>query len=118
MKIFHYPKCSSCRNALKFLRDKGLEIEEFDISNQTPSATQLRQMLTFYQGDIKKLFIVSGQKYRELQLKDKLSCMSHQEAISLLGSEGMLIKRPFLIGDGFGLVGFKKDEWEKVFSDY
>lgn len=118
MKIYHYPKCSTCREALRFLREQGLEFEDFDISIEPPTTIQLYQMLESYEGDIKRLFNVSGARYRELQLKDKLSKMTVAAAIDLLAAEGMLIKRPFLISDDVGLIGFKKEEWRKKFSNY
>lgn len=115
MKIYHYPKCSTCKKALKFLRDNNVEFEDADISLQPPTAEQLKTMLAAYQGDIKKLFNTSGLQYRELKLKDKISGMTDTQAITLLAGNGMLIKRPFLIGDAdTHLVGFKPTEWEAL----
>ena len=117
MKLYHYPKCSTCRKAIKFLAESGREVELVDISQSPPSAAELNQMLASNEGDRRKLFNTSGMQYRELQLKDKLPQMSDAEAIQLLSGNGMLVKRPFMLdGSGRGLVGFKEDQWESFFK--
>ncbi len=113
MKLYHYPKCSTCKKAIKYLRDQGIDADLIDISQQTPSTSELQAMLSSYQGDLRKLFNTSGMQYRELGMKDKLPGMSAEDAIELLTGNGMLIKRPFLLaGANANLVGFKQDEWE------
>jgi len=113
VKLYQYPNCSTCRKAVKFLNEKGLEFESIDITKQPPTGAELLVMLASYDGEIRKLFNTSGVQYRELKLKDCLSSMSEQDAISLLASNGKLIKRPFLLNSqGQGVVGFKQEAWE------
>ena len=113
MKLYQYPNCSTCRKAIKFLREKGIEFESIDITKQPPSKDELITMLNSYDGELKKLFNTSGLQYRELNMKEKLPAMDEQEAIVLLADNGKLIKRPFLLNqDDQGKVGFKEAEWE------
>jgi len=113
MKLYQYPNCSTCRKAIKFLREKGIEFESIDITKQPPSKDELMTMLNSYDGELKKLFNTSGLQYRELNMKEKLPAMDSQEAIALLADNGKLIKRPFLLNqDDQGKVGFKEAEWE------
>ena len=111
MKIYQYPKCSSCRKAINFLKENAVTFEDINIVETPPALTELQQMLSAL-GNVKKLFNSSGLQYRELGLKDKLPGMSDEEALSLLASNGMLIKRPFLLGDNIALVGFKEAVWK------
>jgi len=113
MKFYQYKKCSTCVKAKKFLEANEVEFKEIDITSKPPMKKELKQMLAFYDGNIRKLFNTSGMIYRELSLKDKLPTMSEKEAIDLLSSNGKLVKRPFLLGDNFGQVGFKEDEWKE-----
>lgn len=85
-----------------------------EITETPPTISELKKMLKFMNGNIKKLFNSSGQLYRELKLNEKLENMSDEEAFDLLTKNGMLVKRPFLLGDKFGLVGFKENEWDLV----
>ena len=112
MKIYQYPKCSTCRKAIKFLNEKKVAFDVCDISQEQPSMAELKQML-ISQGEIKKLFNVSGMQYRELDMKNKLPSLSEDEALAILSNNGMLIKRPFLIGEGIALVGFKESIWQE-----
>lgn len=114
MKLYHYPKCSTCRKAIKFLMDKDIHPESIDISEQQPSMLELQQML-LAQGDIKKLFNTSGMQYRELDMKNKLPTMTDEDALLLLSKNGMLIKRPFLIGTDIALLGYKDAIWQDCF---
>lgn len=115
MKLYQYPKCSTCRNAVKFLRAHDVEFESIDITVQPPTIDELRTMLNAYDGEIGRLFNRSGVRYRELKLKDTLPSMSESDALALLASDGKLIKRPFLISaSGTSLVGYKQDEWQAV----
>jgi len=114
MKIYSYSKCSTCRNAVKFLDTKGLEYKLVDIVNNPPTKTDLKKMLKFKNGEIKKLFNTSGLVYKELGLKDKLDKLSKDEALNLLTENGKLVKRPFLVAEEFGLTGFKEKEWQEL----
>jgi Spx/MgsR family transcriptional regulator len=113
MIIYQYPKCSTCRKAIKFLQENDVQFESIDITVQPPSEQQLQAMLSSYQGDIRKLFNTSGVQYRELKMKDKLPSMNAQQAIELLAGNGKLIKRPFILNkQDQGLVGFKQEQWQ------
>ena len=110
--VYYYPACNTCKKALKWLEAKGVEVELKHIVEETPSKEQLQEVLTKSGMPIKKLFNTSGMKYRELNMKEKQTTMSEDEILDLLASEGMLIKRPLVIGDEVGLIGFKEAEWE------
>lgn len=113
-KIFiEYPKCSTCKKAKKWLEDNGVNFEDRNIVVQTPSIEELTQWIKRSGKELKKWFNTSGLKYKELNLKEKLSDMSDDDKIRLLASDGMLIKRPILISDKVVCVGFKEDEWKK-----
>ncbi|HED15079.1 MAG TPA: arsenate reductase family protein [Gammaproteobacteria bacterium] len=111
--IYQYPGCSNCRRALKFLRQQEIPFESIDISLTAPGREQLLMMLQAYGGQLKKLFNTSGQKYRQLALKDRLPRMSTDEALALLASNGMLVKRPFVLWSEGALLGFKESEWRQ-----
>lgn len=112
MKIYEYPKWTTCKKAKKFLAEDNINAEFIDITKQTPSEEELKELLEHF--PLKKLFNTSGNKYKELNLKEKFDKLSIDEAIKLLTSDGMLIKRPVLIDDKnkIYLVGFKENEWE------
>lgn len=114
--IYVYQKCSTCRDALKWLDARQISHEVKAIRETPPSAVELKTMLDARGGDLRKLFNTSGLDYRELGLKDKLPTMSEAEAFGLMGGNGNLVKRPFLLGEGKALVGFKPEEWEAAFS--
>ncbi|NBO39147.1 arsenate reductase family protein [bacterium] len=114
IKVYSYEKCSTCKKALTWLRDRGVKAEVLPIVETPPSLSELELMLK-HVGDLKKLFNTSGELYRELKMSEKLPAMSTQEALALLAKHGKLVKRPFLLGDNFGCVGFKEDEWAKNF---
>lgn len=115
LKIFQYEKCSTCVNALKFLDRHKLSYERVSITDQPPTVTELRSMLKFLNGDLKRLFNTSGQVYREMKLGEKLPHLSEGEALELLAKNGKLVKRPFVLTDKKGTVGFKEEEWKKLF---
>lgn len=118
MKFYQYPKCSTCRKAQKFLEAASIDYQNIDITSNPPSKKELKTAAEQYlEGNYKKLFNTSGQVYRELGLKDKLASMSNGEMLSLLASNGKLIKRPLLIGNTLSLVGFKEADWEDGLSD-
>jgi arsenate reductase len=114
LKFYFYPSCSTCQSALKYLKEKEKSFDLLDISKSPPSKAELKQMLAYQEGKIRSLFNTSGMQYRELDMKNKLPGMSEYEALVLLSKNGMLVKRPFLIGKDFGLLGFKKDFWDVV----
>lgn len=114
MKIYTYKNCGTCKKACRWLNAEGIAYEELPIRDTPPTLEELRQMLAYQGGDMKKLFNTAGGDYRELNLKDKLSSMTEEEAIGLLASRGNLVKRPFVLGDSFGFVGFKEDVWAEV----
>ena len=106
--FYGYPKCSTCRKAKAELNQLGLEVESVNIKENPPSAQFLRELLEGADLELKKFFNTSGQCYRSLGFKDKLPTLSQDEAVKLLSSDGMLIKRPILIKDGKVLqVGYR-----------
>ncbi|MBQ2726701.1 MAG: arsenate reductase family protein [Clostridia bacterium] len=111
MKFICYPKCTTCQKAKKWLDDKGIEYDLRDIKSDNPTAEEL----TLWQGKSglpsRKFFNTSGLLYKSMDLKNKLPGMSGEEMIQLLASDGMLVKRPLLVGEDFVLVGFKEAEW-------
>lgn len=109
--IYHYPGCSTCKKALRWLRDHGVEHAEVDIAEAPPSAKRLREIQGLADVPLKKLFNTAGRSYREGGFKDRLAQMSDAEAYAALAGDGMLIKRPLLVGEGFALVGFREAEW-------
>jgi len=117
MIYYGYPKCGTCRKAKKWLETNNLDFQEVNIAEAPPSEEELGKMIAASDLELKKLFNVSGMKYRELNLKDKLPTMSDEEKISLLSSDGMLIKRPIVYGEGKVTVGFKEEEFIKVWGN-
>ena len=110
-----YPKCSTCRKAKAFLEEKGVEIRELrDIKLQNPSGDEIRSWKEKGNLPLKKFFNTSGMLYKEMKLKEKLPSLSEEEQLQLLASDGMLVKRPVLIGEDFVLTGFRQAEWEKA----
>ncbi|MGB1129650.1 MAG: arsenate reductase family protein [Haloferula sp.] len=116
IRIFAYKNCDSCRKAIKWLRAEGIEYEEIAIRERPPSKRDLQEMLKHRKGVLKSLFNTSGKDYRELGLKDRINQMEFEEAAELLSGNGNLVKRPFVLGEGFGLLGFKEGEWSETFG--
>ncbi|MCI9640761.1 MAG: arsenate reductase family protein [Emergencia sp.] len=115
MKVYCYPKCSTCKKALAWLDENGAEYELVDIKTQNPDAQQIRSWYEMSGLPLKKFFNTSGMIYREMELSKKLPNMSEEEQIILLASDGMLVKRPLVIGENYVLTGFKEAEWaEKI----
>lgn len=106
-----YPKCSTCQKAKKWLLENQVEFEERHIVEDNPSKEELKAWYEKSGLPLKRFFNTSGMKYKELKLKDKLPDMSEEEQLELLASDGMLVKRPVLVGDDFVLTGFKEEEW-------
>lgn len=116
MLFIEYPKCSTCRKAKKWLDDHGVIYTDRHIKEKNPTAEELQLWQQRSGLPLKRFFNTSGIQYRELGLKDKLPGMSDQEQIALLAADGMLVKRPLVVGDDFVLVGFKESEWEEKLS--
>ncbi|WPJ95769.1 arsenate reductase family protein [Coraliomargarita algicola] len=116
MKIYTYKNCGTCKKATKWLDAHGIAYEELPIRETPPTPAELEQMLSYQAGDLRKLFNTAGGDYRELNMKEKLPTMSQSEAIELLAGRGNLVKRPFVLGDGFGLLGFKEGLWAETFA--
>lgn len=116
LKVYAYSGCSTCKNALKWLKQHSIPCEETAIRETPPSVAELKAMLAAHDGDLRRLFNVSGMDYRSLGLKDKLPGMSTEEALGLLAGNGNLVKRPFAIDKEkkVHLVGFKEAEWERA----
>lgn len=113
LKVYEYKNCGTCKKALKFLEAEGVDFKAIPIRDTPPKKTELKKMLGYMDGQIKKLFNTSGQDYRSMGIKDKIADMSEKEAIDLLSQNGNLVKRPFVLGDNWGIVGFKEDAWKK-----
>ena len=113
-KLFHYPGCSTCRKARKWLDAEGVEVELVDIVESPPSKKELSAVLSRAGVPVRKLFNTSGQRYREGGYRDRVGAMSDAEAIGELAAHGKLIKRPVLLGDDVALVGFQEDAWKKA----
>ena len=117
MLFIEYPKCSTCKKAKKFLEENHQEFIDRNIITETPSKEELETWIKKYDIKLDKLYNTSGMKYRELNLKEKRRMMSEEEALTLLSSDGMLIKRPILITEKAMLTGFREQEWEKVLEE-
>ena len=113
MLMLWYPKCSTYQKAKKWLDEKGLACEVRDIKQENPTAEELRRWWTASGLPLKRFFNTSGLQYKALGLKDKLPGMDEEAQLALLATDGMLVKRPILVGDGFVLTGFKPREWEE-----
>ena len=113
MLFVQYPKCSTCRKAQKWLDEHNIEYESRHIIEDNPQADEIKEWYTQSDLPLKRFFNTSGMKYRELKLKDKLQDMSEEEQFVLLATDGMLVKRPIIVGDDFVLTGFKVKEWEE-----
>ena len=109
-----YPRCSTCQKALKWLQERGIEVEVRDIVQQNPSEAELEEWIDRSGLAVNRFFNTSGLLYKSMELKDKLPGMSEEEMLRLLAADGMLVKRPLLVGDDLVLVGFKEAEWERA----
>ncbi len=117
MLVYLHCKCTTCQNALRFLEQNNVTFSVKDITKEPPSKRELEQMLHWQGGNVKKLLNTSGMLYRDMHLAEKIQEMTTDEILHLLSLHGMLVKRPFVIADLFGLVGFKEGEWrQKILS--
>lgn len=111
MTFVCYPKCTTCQKARKWLDENGISYELRDIKTENPSAQELEQWYRRSGLPLKKFFNTSGLLYKSMELKDKLPNMTEEEMLHLLATDGMLVKRPLLVGEETVLVGFKEAEW-------
>ena len=109
-----YPKSSTCQKAAKWLNEHGIEHNDRHIVEENPTAAELAEWVGRSGKPSKSFFNTSGNLYKEQGLKDKLPTMSEEEQLALLATNGMLVKRPLVVGDDFVLVGFKEAEWERL----
>lgn len=113
LKFLCYPKCSTCQKARKWLEETGIPYEFRDIKTENPTVEELARWHSLSGLPLGKFFNTSGQLYRSLELKTKLPTMTEGEMLTLLASDGMLVKRPLAVGDDFVLLGFREAEWEE-----
>lgn len=112
LKFICYPKCTTCQKAKKWLDDNKIEYELRDIKLDNPTFEELNEWYKKSGLPLKKFFNTSGLLYKSLDLKNKMTGMSEKEMLKLLSTDGMLVKRPLLVGEDFVLVGFKEAEWK------
>ena len=112
LKVYCYSKCTTCKKALKWLDEHGVAYDLLDIKENHPDEETLRKYYSMSGLPLKRFFNTSGQIYRDMELSKKLPTMSDDEQFALLSTDGMIVKRPLLIGDNFVLTGFKEAEWE------
>ncbi len=113
VKVYCYSKCSTCRKALKWIEENGVEHEVIDIKTENPDEETLRKYHEISGLPLRRFFNTSGMQYRDLGLAKKLPDMSEDEQFALLAADGMLVKRPLLAGEGFVLTGFREPEWRE-----
>lgn len=113
LKVYCYSKCSTCKKALEWLKNNGVDYTAIDIKENHPDEKTLREYYSMSGLPLKRFFNTSGQIYREMELSKKLPGMSEDEQLALLSTDGMLVKRPLLVGDDFVLTGFKEAEWKE-----
>ena len=111
LKFICYPKCTTCQKVKKWLDDNGIEYELRDIKTDNPTQDELTLWYEKSGLSLRKFFNTSGLLYKSMELKDKLPGMSEVEMLQLLATDGMLVKRPLLVGGDFVLVGFKEADW-------
>lgn len=115
MEFINYNKCSTCKRAKEYLDKNNISYIDRQIKENNPKCDEIKKWIDQYNINIKKLFNTSGILYREMNLKDKLNNMNEDEMISVLASDGMLVKRPLLISNDKILIGFKEKEWNDYF---
>ena len=111
LTVYCYSRCTTCQKALKWLDEKGIGYNVIDIKANHPDEETLKKYYTVSGLPLKRFFNTSGIPYRELGLSKKLPEMSEEEQFALLATDGMLVKRPLVVGDGFVLTGFRENEW-------
>jgi arsenate reductase (glutaredoxin) len=116
LTVYHYPRCSTCKKALKWLEAQGVEAKLVDIVASPPPRKVLSEVLKQSGLPVQKLFNTSGELYREGNYKERLANMTEAQALDELAAHGKLIKRPLAVGDGVALVGFREAEYERAFG--
>jgi arsenate reductase len=116
LRFYGYVRCDTCRKALKYLSERGVTVEMLPIREQPPTPAELRRMLGFLGGDVRRLLNTSGLDYRALRMSERLPGLSAEEVLELLAGNGNLIRRPFVLGASGGVVGFKLAEWARLFG--
>ncbi|MEW4368812.1 arsenate reductase family protein [Paenibacillus kandeliae] len=116
LTVYQYPQCSTCRNAIKWLKEQGHELNLIHIVESPPTAEQLRELVEHSDVELKKFFNTSGEVYKSLGLKDKLPTMSPEEQLELLSQNGKLIKRPIVTDGDRVTVGFKADMYDQAWK--
>lgn len=114
MLFIEYPKCSTCQKAKQWLDDNGIEYDDRHIKENNPTFEELKEWYEKSGLPLKRFFNTSGILYKSMQLKDRLPEMSEEEQLKLLATDGMLVKRPLLIGENFVLCGFREKEWQEI----
>lgn len=114
--FLEYPKCTTCKKAKAWLTENGVEFTDRHIVENNPTEEELKEWIGKSGLPLKRFFNTSGMKYRELGLKDKLLDMTEEEQIALLATDGMIVKRPLLIGDNFVIPGFKEAAWKEALN--
>ena len=113
LKVYCYSKCGTCKKALKWLDEHSIEYDLLDIKTDHPDEETLRKYHSMSGLPLKRFFNTNGQIYRDMELSKKLPTMSEDEQFALLSTDGMIVKRPLLVGDDFVFTGFKEAEWEE-----
>lgn len=118
IKFYQLSICSTCQKALKFLDTKKIKVQKIEITETPPTISELKKMIKHLEkqgGSFKNLFNTSGVQYRELKIADKLkNGLSEKEALEILSKNGKLVKRPFVLSEDVGVVGFKEELWKKL----
>lgn len=119
LKIYEYSKCGTCRNALKYLKANHIDFVNVPIVETPPTMEELKLMLGYMKSrglKINQLFNTSGVVYKEMSLSKRINSMTEVELLDLLAADGKLIKRPFVLLENDGIVGFKEEEWKEKFG--
>ena len=117
LKFICYPRCTTCQRAKKWLDDNGIKYDERDIKLDNPTYEELKTWHKMSGLDVRKFFNTSGLLYKSMALKDKLPTMTDDEMLKLLSTDGMLVKRPLIVGDDYVILGFKEEEYKKKNAD-
>ena len=112
--FLQYPACSTCQKAKKWLEENGISYDDRHIVEQNPTVQELKEWVAKSGQPLRKFFNTSGMLYRSMELKDKLPSMSEEEQFALLATNGMLVKRPLLVGEDVVLIEFRPQQWEKI----
>ena len=114
VNVYCYPKCSTCKKAIRYLNAQLIDFTQIDIKEDNPDRKTLKKAIDISDIPVRKFFNTSGNLYKGMGLSSKLPSMSEDEILELLSSDGMLVKRPLLISDNYAIVGFKEDQWKEL----